>query len=38
MLKTLKASSLEDLIKQAIPANILDPKALEGNVIGEPIQ
>jgi glycine cleavage system pyridoxal-binding protein P len=28
MLKVVKASSLEDLIKQAIPDNIVDPKAL----------
>ena len=36
MLKTVKANSLEDLIKQAIPENIRDPQALEDNIIGDP--
>jgi len=28
MLKVVKASSVEELVKQAIPANIIDPNAL----------
>lgn len=38
MLKILNVSSLDSLIKQAIPQNIVDPNALEGNIIGDPVQ
>ncbi len=37
MLKIVKASSVDDLIKQAIPSNIIDSRALEEGAIGEPI-
>jgi len=37
MLKVVKASSVEELIKQAIPSNIIDPNALEGDVLKEPL-
>jgi glycine cleavage system pyridoxal-binding protein P len=37
MLKIVKASSVDDLIKQAIPSNIIDPTAIEEGAIGEPI-
>ncbi len=38
MCKSLNVASLDSLIKEAIPENIVDPNALEGNVIGDPVQ
>ena len=32
-----KSPSLDDLIREAIPSNIVDPTALEDGVLGEPI-
>lgn len=37
MLVECKATSMEELIRQAIPSTILDPNALPGDVIGEPL-
>ena len=37
MLKFLEVGSVEELVKQAIPASIRDPNCLEDNAIGSPI-
>ncbi len=37
MLEVCGAASLDDLIREAIPPKIIDPSALEDNVVGDPI-
>lgn len=37
MLKVCNATSVDELIRQAIPSNILDRNALEGDVLSDPL-
>ena len=37
MLKVCNAQTIDELVRQSIPAAILDPKSLDDGAIGEPV-